>query len=365
MRRRHVVTAAVATIALPHLLASPAFAEGLAAPLTPEGPVPDTLALNAAGQTSAPALEQVATPGSAIPPDQVSSIRNQMLVAMNEMAAEDFGQFTAQKGARIGRTNYYEDRDIKVHVVAQSDGSVAMIAVPLHTDVFADGSVGVTDKATANGIGSPIFGGKWGTQITNHYVLTHSNDGGDNCSTSTAENRMRYSRAWLADSSPTKSYMGVSVSGVVEITEFSNGGFPLYVQCEDWLDYAEINYHNETPGSTYVQQSPLVDYDGECTSTNLTVSASVGHIGASVSQEVQRCEKWDVYGGNAGPASTFYGIKYDNNDKCGPQSRELSALAVVELGQGQTHSGRVTYGVWPGNGPSVPSFCSGQSCTGS
>ena len=391
MNKQRALSAALAALATPPLLATPALADDTTTttttstttttttPTTTPATSPDTsttsttpvtaapqpggaaaLAGNARGRALAPTIEQSATAFARVAPVDVRKIRAEMLASMNRSAAEDFGTFNAEHRARLGRNNYYEDRDIAVYVVPGPDGNSAYVAASRHATVLADGSILEPTVAGENGVvGSPVFGGSWDSYTVQHVTFTNSNDGGIDCTTSTAENRGRITKKRLKDRSNTLDFWGIAYSSVAEVTVYSKNHRPGIGTCDDWLDHFEMKMWSDDSRARWLEQSPKSDQAKNCTPINLSVGIEVGPVGGTVSQSVDVCEKWDVYGGNNGMATTKYGIRWDQNKKCAV-SRELAEVAVMEVGAGKPTNLWAAYGVWPGNGPK--SGCSANEC---
>ena len=151
----------------------------------------------------------------------------------------------------------------------------------------------------------------------------------------------------------------IAITTVAEVTQKAGG-------CRELPRPVPARHDVVDAGAVYQKQAPLSDYNSNCHDINLSLSASLGGVGASMSETVRQCEYWDVVGGNEHHASKRYDIHYDNKGSCSAESREASELAVYAVPQGKARGLVAWYGVNPGNAPYV-SGCSGRTadCSGS
>jgi hypothetical protein len=270
-------------------------------------------------------------------PDEIAASRQKALASLNRIASEDYGPFTAERAATLGRSNYYEDQDINVFVIPAPEDDAALLAVPLHVTVFADGSVTFEDGPNAEALGQPIFEGPWGNEVIIPLELTLTDDGGLNCGGNQASLLGRYTRRLLNDSSSNFDYLGISLSAVSEITVPD----PF---CDDYLDFFFTEMSARDATNIYAAQDPLSDFDGDCgPETNLSVGGSFGGINAGISQSFKDCDKYDVYGGNASNATELYGIQFDNNGNCNAESRETLQMTVIRVPQDAKNGWLITF----------------------
>lgn len=259
-------------------------------------------------------------PDALVEGDTVEAFRVRAAASLSKTAAEHFGPFDASKAAALGQTDYFEADDVQLFVVDEG-----VMAVPLHYVVATDGTMVPPEPEVDNGMSNPIFSGPWGSESVYFSTFYNSDDGGYFCGTNHGENRGKWIWRKLSDSSSSYDYYGVDATSVAEVTTFTS--------CDEWVDSFGVGVKSARSGAIYLDQSPLSDYNSNCSNTTFSVGGSFGGVSASVSQTVQRCDYWDVIGGNAGPGSTWYKIQYyDNGSR--PLSREAANLSVYRVPQG-------------------------------
>jgi len=316
--------------AVPVVVAFVAFV-ALSAPFTQAAQASEHTDLGAASPSSSrpPSFEEAERTGQ-LTPEEADQFRSQLTESMNEMATEDFGPMTVARAARTGQRQYYTQDDLKFFLAverdAQTGASVNIAqAVPLHASVNADGSVTYPDIEFGAGMGPATWGGPWGGEYIDVGTATSTNDGGVFCNDTVGENRRRGLVRRLNDTSGTYDYVGIDLTAVAEITNYSN--------CVDWIESAGVRMRSTNSAAIWVSQNPLADRTGNCRTTTLTVGAKWGGVDASISQPIQQCDIWDVICGNCASATSFYGTIFNGN-KNSLDSQEQGAVAVMRLPQG-------------------------------
>ena len=267
----------------------------------------------------------------------VGTLRISAATSMSRTAAAHLGAITPAVAKQLGRTTYYRPTDIALYAVpvtsrADEIGrstSFSILAVPLHTHVHADGTV-APPRPAATGLVDPTFSSAWGQEDYFNWEYTNIDDGGVWCPTTTGKLTGQWEWAKLRNvaSSSLYDYWGVAQRAVATITGTARG-------CSNTIDWFVNEMQSRTPRAYGARQSPLSQPEGSCVNVNLSVSATFGGIGVAISQPVQKCERWMIDGALAAQASTWYGVRYDNNGVWNKLQREAASLQIVRVPAGR------------------------------
>lgn len=330
MRMRTICVLAVIPttfVGVPLARTMPAHAGGGLAPVTTAVPLerrPDIAALFAADLTSLHAI---------------------VAASMSDTVAARFGPLTPAMARQLGRSVYFRPVDVALYAVPTRDdhdlpgiddqgadhASFSVVAVPLHARVGADGSV-TPPAASPVGLADPTFSTRWGDEEYFTWEYLNVDDGGVWCDSTLGRVRGQWEYARLSGVAPTSAYdyWGVAQRSVAEIVRQSK-------QCQDAIDWFVTRMKSRTPGAYGARQSPLTQPSGSCVTVNLSISATFSGIAASISQPVQKCERWHIDGALASSASTWYGVTYDNAGVWGKFQRESGAIQVLRVPKGAGH----------------------------
>lgn len=326
-----------AVIATSVLVPAPG-AGALAAPLGAAGPAAGRSLAGLAPVTRAVRLERRPDIAAAFGMD-LATFRADAAATLSRSAGETFGAMTTADAAALGRSSWFRPGDVELWAVPSTAGrrdearrsrSFSVVAVPVHAVVRPDGTV-APPAAPPDGLIDPTFSSRWGDEEYFTWAYYSVDDGGWFCPTTYGRVRGQWEYARLDNvSSATYDYWGFAERAVAEITKGAAG-------CDDSIDWFVAKMQSRTPGAYPAKQSPLTGSTGSCTTVTLSVGGSFGGISASLSQQVQRCERWKVSGALASSASEWYGITYDNNGVWDKFQREAAALEVVRVPRGAGH----------------------------
>jgi len=271
----------------------------------------------------------------------ITGFRVAAAASLSAMVTDRLGPITAEVATRLGRATYYRAQDVDLYAVpstagradeATRAGSYSVIAVPLHAVVSPDGSM-APPPAPSTGLIDPTFSNTWGEEDYFGWTYYNADDGGAFCPTTRGEVRGQWEFARLTNVSPTSKYdyWGFSQRSVALITKQAGWG------CRNTIDWFKTMMQSRTGGAYPARQDPRTGSSGPCVTQTLTVGVSIRGVSASVSQPVERCEKWSISGALEGSASRWYGVTYDNNHQWGKLERESAALEIVRVPKGASH----------------------------
>lgn len=319
MTRRPILVAAavlsLSTVVAPHAAAAADLAAVQWAPVgqLPAGVQPAPLA-------SAPDAAQFST--------TINALRQRGATQLSKSFIEERGPLSAADQRRLGQSTYLTAEQVNVYAIYTEHDGLQLLTAPAHVGVDADGNM-YAPAPNDNGLGAPVYNGPWGTERISTGTIVDSNDDTSaiaRCFPGTVigENRSKYIYRRLSESNSSYDYYGVNVTAVAEITQRLGNCISGRIKT--------FSIGMRGSSGLYLEQDPLSDFNSGCTSDTFTVSGTFAGIGASLSQSTTRCEYWDVAGGNAASATTWYTVKHDAQTKA-PQSREAAALAVVRVTQ--------------------------------
>lgn len=271
----------------------------------------------------------------------IAGFRTAAAVSLSAIATAKLGPITLETATRLGRASYYRGQDVDLYAVPSTagradetkrPGSYSVIAVPLHAVVRPDGSV-APPPTPSTGLVDPTFSNTWGDEEYFHWIYYNVDGGGIRCGTTRGEIRGQWEYARLSNVSPSSKYdyWGFSQRSVAVITKQAGRG------CRNTIDWFKTKMQSLAGWAYPAEQDPRSGSSGVCVTKTLTIGASFGGVSASMSQPVERCEKWAITGALEEWASRWYGVEYDNNGLWGRLDRESAALEVVRVPKGAGH----------------------------
>ncbi len=271
----------------------------------------------------------------------IAGFRTAAAVSLSAVATEKLGSITPEIATRLGRATYYRGQDVDLYAVpstvgradeAKRPGSYSVIAVPLHSVVRPDGSV-APPASPSTGLVDPTFSNTWGEEEFFHWTYYNADNGGVGCATTRGEIRGQWEYARLRNVSRSSKYdyWGFSQRSVALITKQAGWG------CRNTIDWFKTKMQSRTGWAYPARQDPRTGSSGACVTTTLSVGVSFGGVSATISQPVERCEKWSISGALEQWASRWYGVTYDSNGLWGKLERESAALEIVRVPKGSSH----------------------------
>ena len=263
----------------------------------------------------------------------LAAFRARAAASLSASVVEEYGPLTTTRAGELGRSSYYRPEDVELYAVAGRRGpserpdSYAVIAVPVHSVVHADGSV-APPATPADGFPVPGFSTRWGNEEYFNWSYFSVDFGGWFCLPTRGEIRGQWAYARLdVSSSSAYDYWGISARAVAEITHRSSN-------CENTLDTFQIKTQSLTDSAYAVRQDPRTGSQGACTTRFLAVGARLGGVVGTIRDQVERCETWSVSGALTRSARVWYGIEYDHQGQWHRFQREAAALEIVRVPRG-------------------------------